>query len=116
MKLDEVIGATRDAIHVRRVYAEPYEKEGVTVIPAASVAGGGGGGQGHGPGEEQGEGAGFGMAARPAGVYVLSEGRLRWRPAVDVNRLVSTVAAVAIVFMITRSRVARARAKAARHG
>ena len=36
-------------ITVRRVYGEPYEKEGVTVIPAARVQGGAGGGTGEGP-------------------------------------------------------------------
>ena len=36
----------RDAITVEGVFAEPYQKEGVTVITAAAVAGGGGGGGG----------------------------------------------------------------------
>jgi uncharacterized spore protein YtfJ len=47
MTVTEVFNAARDSITVKRVYAEPYEKDGVTVIPAALVAGGGGGGGGH---------------------------------------------------------------------
>jgi hypothetical protein len=30
---------------VRRVYGDPYERNGVTLIPAAQVAGGAGGGE-----------------------------------------------------------------------
>lgn len=116
MKVDDMLEAARDAITVRRVYADPYEKDGVTIIPAAAVAGGGGGGGGHGPGQEEGEGGGFGLAARPVGAYVLAQGRLRWQPAVDVNRLMVSVAAVTVVFLVTRSRIQRARMKAAARG
>ena len=42
MNLQDVL-KTADAISVRRVFGEPYEKDGLTVIPVASVAGGGGG-------------------------------------------------------------------------
>ena len=44
MNVSEVVGT--DALTVRRVYGEPYEKNGVTIIPAAMVFGGGGGGGG----------------------------------------------------------------------
>ena len=40
--IDEILGGARDAITVRRVYGEPIEQEGVTVVPAAAVRGGGG--------------------------------------------------------------------------
>ncbi len=33
-------------MNVRRVYGEPYEADGITIIPAAAVRGGGGGGEG----------------------------------------------------------------------
>jgi uncharacterized spore protein YtfJ len=70
VKLDQLITTARDAITVKRVFAEPYEKEGVTVITAASLAGGGGGGGGGGGHDDrgqEGEGGGFGLSARPAG-------------------------------------------------
>ena len=35
-----------------------------------------------------GRGAGWGADARPVGVYVIVNGDVRWRPAVDVNRVV----------------------------
>ena len=50
MDLMETISAARDAITVKRVYGEPYERNGVVVIPAAAVQGGGGGGGARGTG------------------------------------------------------------------
>ena len=113
MKLDELVTRAGDAITVRRVFGEPYERDGVTIITAATVAGGGGGGGGHDEGGQEGEGGGFGMSARPAGAYILKDGKFWWRPAVDVNRLFATVGAVVIVYLFTRARIEKARAKAA---
>ncbi|HUH07413.1 MAG TPA: spore germination protein GerW family protein [Egibacteraceae bacterium] len=113
MKMDELITTARDAITVKRVFGEPLERDGVTIIPAAAVGGGGGGGGGHDAQGQEGEGGGFGMSARPAGAYVISDGNVSWQPAVDVNRLVATLGAVAIVYLLTRGRFAKMRAKAA---
>ena len=38
---------------------------------------------------------------------------MRWRPAVDVNRLFATIGAVAIAYLFTRARIEKARATAA---
>ena len=46
MHIDTFLGSAKDVLTVRRVFGEPYEKDGVTVIPAARVAGGGGAGNG----------------------------------------------------------------------
>jgi uncharacterized spore protein YtfJ len=112
MKLDEFVTSARDMLSVRRVYAEPFEKDGVTVIPAASVAGGGGGGEGHDEKGGHGQGGGFGLGARPVGAYVVKAGEVRWVPAVDVNHVVTAVSAVAVAYLFTRARVARVQAKA----
>ena len=45
MKVTEVLSTAKDAITVKRVFGEPYEKDGLTVIPAAVVGGGAGGGR-----------------------------------------------------------------------
>lgn len=111
MKYDELMSAARDSISVRRVFGEPVEKEGVTVIAAAYVGGGGGGGRGHGKGEEEGEGAGFGIGGKPAGVYTIKDGKVRWVPAVDVNRLVTVLGAVALAYVVTRARGPQSRKK-----
>src|SRR5256886_17106018 len=77
----EVLNQTRDAMTARRVYAEPYKEDGVTIIPAANVMGGGGGG-----GDTEGNGGGgFGMSARPAGAWVIKGGEGAWGPAPDPN-------------------------------
>jgi uncharacterized spore protein YtfJ len=111
MKIDEMVSTARDTLTVRRVYGEPYASDGVTVIPVASLNGGGGGGGGRDAGGQEGEGGGFGMSAKPAGVYVLEGGRVRWRPAVDVNRLVGSVVTLLVVAMVTRVRLEKLRAK-----
>ncbi len=43
MKVSEALGRASDAITVKRVFAEPYEKEGLAIIAAAAVTGGAGG-------------------------------------------------------------------------
>jgi len=111
MQVTEVISTAKDAITVKRVFAEPYEKDGVTVIAAAAVSGGAGGGTGHDEKGQDGEGGGFGMSGRPAGAYVIQNGEVNWRPAVDPNRIVTMVGLVAIAYLLSRPRVARARAK-----
>ena len=116
MNVDELIGGARDSITVKRVFAEPYEKDGVTVIAAAAIGRAGGGGGGHDEKGQEGQGAGFGMGARPAGVYVIKGGEVAWRPAVDVNRLGTMLGLVLITLFVTRSKVARARARAKQRG
>ncbi|MGW4328789.1 sporulation protein [Nocardia sp. NPDC004573] len=103
MKYAELLAQARDAITVRRVYGEPYESGGATVIPAASVGGGGGGGGGTGNGAEgegSGEGVAFGVGAKPVGAYLLRDGRLTWHPAVDVNAIIATAGRVLIAGML----------------
>ena len=91
MDYAETIAKAQDAVTVRRVYGEPYERNGVTVIPAAQVAGGGGAGGGEDPngGGGGGGGGGFGIAARPVGAYVIRGDEVKWRPAVDLSRVLA---------------------------
>ena len=103
----EAIDQARDALTVRRVYGDPYQEEGVTVIPAANVAGGGGAGT-----DAQGAGGGgFGLRARPAGAWVIKDGDVQWRPALDLNRIIFMGQIVAIVFFLTMRSIAKTRAK-----
>jgi uncharacterized spore protein YtfJ len=52
MDVQELLAQAKDAITVKRVYGEPIEKNGVTIVPAAAVRGGGGGGVGEGSSDE----------------------------------------------------------------
>lgn len=110
MKVNEVLSNARDAITVKRVYGEPYERDGLTVIPAAVVGGGAGGGTGHDDKGQEGEGGGFGVSGRPAGAYVIQDGQVSWRPAVDPNRIVVMAGLAVIAYLLSRPRLARARA------
>jgi uncharacterized spore protein YtfJ len=96
--VNELLGGAQDAITVKRVFGDPIETEGVTVIPAAKVGGGGGGG---GDNENNG-GGGFGLGARPVGAYVVKGDDVRWVPAVDVNRLLAFAFVVGLVFVLRR--------------
>lgn len=88
----------------------PYEKDGLTVIPAAVVRGGAGGGTGHDGKGQDGGGGGFGMIGRPAGAFVVKDGHVDWRPAIDLNRIVAVVGLPVIAYLLSRPRMARARA------
>jgi uncharacterized spore protein YtfJ len=103
----QTIAKAQDAVTVRRVYGEPYERDGVTLIPAAKVAGAGGGDGGEGPnGAGAGSGGGFGIGARPVGAYVIRGDQVRWRPAVDVSRVVAQLilAELGLALLLRRAR------------
>ena len=104
MKVSEVLGTASDAITVKRVFAEPYENEGLTVIAAAAVTGAAGGGFDTDPQGQQGEGAGFGASARPVGAYLIKDGQVHWRPAIDPNRIITMVGLIVIVYLLRRPR------------
>jgi uncharacterized spore protein YtfJ len=113
MKVDELVERAQETLSGRRVFGEAIRQDGVTVIPAADVAGGGGGGGGHDKDGQEGTGGGFGLRARPAGVYVIDGGKVSWQPAVDVNKLVSTLAGVVVAVLFYRWRTTAIRARAA---
>jgi uncharacterized spore protein YtfJ len=96
--VDEILAGARDGMSVKRVFGDPIESDGVIVVPVASVSGGGGGG-----GDDTNNGgAGFGLRARPAGAYVIREGEVAWKPAVDVNRIIGLAFLVGLAFAFRR--------------
>jgi uncharacterized spore protein YtfJ len=106
--LQAIVDQAREAVTARRVVAEPYERDGVAVVPVAVVLGGVGGGgadavspsdaargaQGSPDGQTSprrqrgGAGGGYGLVAWPVGAYVVAEGKVSWQPAVNVNLIV----------------------------
>ena len=110
-QLDEV----RDAMRVGRVFGDPVERDGVTVIPAARLSGGGGGGGGQGESEDGESGGGFGtgfrLSARPVGMVVIDrDGQVSWRPTVDATLLARSgqvlagIIAVCVTLVLLRRR------------
>jgi uncharacterized spore protein YtfJ len=99
-----VLGMVREAVSAGRVFAEPVERDGTTVIGVARVQGGGGG-------EQLANGAtagGLGLIAGPVGAYVIRDGRVWWIPAVDVNRLILAVVVIVLVIQVRKARRRRA--------
>ncbi|MGD0447102.1 MAG: spore germination protein GerW family protein [Candidatus Dormibacteria bacterium] len=116
MQPEDILNRVREVATVRQVFGEPYEKDGMLVVPVARIRGGGGGGTGSdlSDGSEKGrhgQGGGFGIDSRPLGVYVIREGTVSWQPTVDVTRIVLQGQVVAIVaLLVVRSLVRRRRA------
>ena len=105
----DTIEQAKDAMTVRRVYGHPYEKKGLTLIPAARVQGAAGGGRGEGP-DGEGRGSGFGVNARPAGAFVIRNGDVRWQPAIDVNKVILGGQLVVVAALFLARGVVKARA------
>lgn len=126
MTLAELLEEAKETIGSKGVFGTPYEKNGVTVIPAARIMGGAGGGEGPIPrssdesttGQEAGtvstgSGGGFGVSGQPTGAFVIKGNEVRWVPAVDVNRLMFGFQIVLIAFFFAWRSIARARTAAA---
>ena len=105
----DVLETIRDVIDgaaAGRVFGDPITHDGLTILPVAKVSGGGGGGGGTSPAEDgrdaSGSGGGVGTSAKPLGVFVIKEGNVGWRPAVDVNKVIvgGQIIVVAALLMI----------------
>lgn len=103
--LDEVRTAVRDTA-TDAVFGTPISQDGLMVLPMARVRGGGGGGNG--TAAQGGSGGGFGVNARPVGAFVIQHGMVRWKPAIDVTRIVLGGQIVAIVALLTARAAMRA--------
>jgi uncharacterized spore protein YtfJ len=104
------LDAVKDILTVKRLFGEPYQLDGVTIIPVATLRGGGGGGGGEGSdpathGTGSGAGLGFGVDARPLGVYVVNGDDVQWRPTIDVMRIVAGCQFVAAIALFTLGRI-----------
>ena len=100
---------------VGKVFGSPIVVGEMIVLPVAKVGGGGGGGTGTGPGadgkENTGAGGGFGMSAKPLGVFVLRNGKVAWRPAIDVNKVIIGGQIVAVTALLVARAVLKAYAR-----
>jgi uncharacterized spore protein YtfJ len=84
MDVQEMVAEMQDAATVERVYGEPYEKDGVSVIPAARVSARGGSGAARG----EHSGGGFRVDAEPVGAYVIRDGEVEWQPVFDLGAVI----------------------------
>jgi uncharacterized spore protein YtfJ len=103
MDSQQILSGAQDAMSARRVFGDPIVAGEVTLLPVAVISGGGGGGS---KSADEG-GVGFGLSARPAGVFAIRNGEVRWCPAVNVNRAILGgqfvgLAAIAVVGSLIR--------------
>ena len=109
MDIEEMVARSQDAATVARVYGEPHEKDGTTVIPAARVSARGGSGAARG-GEHS--GGGFRADAEPVGAFVIRDGEVEWKPVFDLSATVrrgQLVGAVALLVLWAVIRALRGR-------
>jgi uncharacterized spore protein YtfJ len=117
-RADELLATLADRIGAQfsaaTVYGTPIERDGVTVVPVASVRFGVGAGGGHDPSKKQeGEGGGGGGGATPAGYIELKGGRSRFVPVVHPARMLALICCTVLTgLLIMRPATERARARA----
>jgi|SRR5439155_13711477 len=111
MNVAEVLDKARDTFTARAAVAEPIEQGGVVVVPVVKVRSGAGGGQGQEGTDKEGRGGGFGVTSTPVGAFVIKDGNVSWRPAVDVNKVILGGQIVAIVALLTIRAIVRARSR-----
>src|SRR6266542_1553459 len=75
-------------------------------------AGGGTGQSGKGEGEQQtGQGGGFGLRSAPVGAFVIKDGEVSWRPAVDLNKVILGGQIVGIIALLALRSIVRTLAR-----
>jgi len=104
-----ILQRVEDVMTARRVFGDPVQVDGVTVLPVATVGGGGGGGRKeHSPGSPGSDsGVGFGLGVKPAGVFVIRDGDAKWRPVLNLNRVILGGQIVGLAAVLTFGSVMR---------
>jgi uncharacterized spore protein YtfJ len=109
MNASDILTKVRDTMTVRTAIGEPVVQDGVVILPAAKIRGGAGGGIGPEDAENGGAGGGFGMTSTPVGAFVIKDGNVSWRPAIDVNKVILGGQLVAIVALLTIRSIVKSR-------
>ncbi len=104
MDVQKMVARAQNATTVGRVYGEPYEKNGVTVIPAARVSGRGGSGSASSGKNISG---GFRVDAEPVGAYVIRGEEVEWQPVFDLSRVVNRGQLVGVVALVVLGAVVK---------
>jgi uncharacterized spore protein YtfJ len=115
----DLLAKIRESMTVHTAIGDPIKSGDITILPVARVTGGGGGGGGGRAGgesdtssdaaEQVGGGAGFGMMSKPVGVFVIKNGEVTWRPALDVNKIILGGQLVLLVGLLVLRGIFRSR-------
>jgi uncharacterized spore protein YtfJ len=112
--VETITGVVADA-GAGKVFGTPITHGDVMILPAAKVTGGGGGGSGTGPAEDGSEaggaGGGLGLSAKPLGAFVIKDGKVRWLPAIDVNKVIIGGQLVAVAALLVVRAFIKARSR-----
>ena len=84
------------------IFAEPVEREGVTVIPVAKARWGFGGGVGHRK-DEDGAGGGGGVQVTPVGFIEIRNGQAEFRPIRTVSLPLMIAGGISILFLLRQA-------------
>jgi uncharacterized spore protein YtfJ len=109
MNAVDALTRAREAMTVRTAFGEPIVQGDVVVLPAAKIRGGAGGGSDDADGG--GAGGGFGVTTTPIGAFVIKDGEVRWRPAIDINKIVMGGQIVAVVALLSLRSIMKARSR-----
>jgi hypothetical protein len=90
MDAKEILAQAHDAATIKRVFGEPIEREGVTVVPVAAAWC-------------------FGLVVRPIGVYRIKGEEVEWQPAVDATLIALGGQLVGIVALLVLRSVLKRR-------
>jgi uncharacterized spore protein YtfJ len=105
-RTDDILTTLADRLGGRfnasTVFGSPVEREGVTVIPVATVRFGLGGGGGEDPsGGQSGEGGGGAGSGTPAGYIEIKDGHSRFVPLVHPARMVALLCATVAAMVLS---------------
>lgn len=92
------------AANVTRLYGEPVERNGVTVIPVSKAMYGFGGGGGTKAGEE---GSGDGLMLTPVGYIEIKDGKSRFRTIRNPQTLIRIIAVSRMFTLLTARTITR---------
>jgi hypothetical protein len=82
----DVFARFANTFAAKQVYSEPHSVDGTTVITAAVI--GGGAGMKQADNEQEGRRGGMGGSARPVGAFIIRNGEVSWKPALDLQRTI----------------------------
>ena len=115
----DVVAQAREALSVKRVFGEPYQRNGITLIPVARIkehvahlpVPRGEAGPLRAVPSLFGRGADVRMSAKPLGVYVLRGDRVTFKPVSDARCVMCMGGALAVLSLLAARSVRRRRAE-----
>lgn len=94
-QIAEKLGVAAKSI---KVYGEPIESDGITIVPVSKVSYGFGGGMGK-QKEQAGSGGGGGLKTSPVGYIEIKNGETKFRQIIDLTMLAPLIASSSLALL-----------------